>query len=166
MYFFEEGKNSYTVKIDDRTTLITQKIKLSRKLLKRKDYNRALQLIKDGIDLCDNGLFDEDKPLVRPNYLSNLKNQSLCHLKLGSWRLLEESVGEYIDVKLRRKKKKNDNMREGKIGDGAQTINLMHSNARKQGDNARWGYSNWKLDISFDLFDYDDCRILVIRTIF
>lgn len=131
MYFFEEGKNSYTVKIDHRTSLISQKIKLSRKLLKRKDYTKALLLIKDGIDLCDNGLFDEDKPLVRTNYLSNLKNQSLCHLKLAKWRLVEETVAEYIDVKLRRKKKKDENMREGKIGDGAQTINLMHANARK-----------------------------------
>lgn len=125
MYYFEEGKNSYTVKIDDRLRLIDQKLRLSRNLLKQKAYSNALTVIKKGIDLCENGLFDEDKPLVLKSHLSNLKNESLCHLKLADWAAMERVCGDYVDLKLGRKKKGKGGLKEGKVGDGAQAINLI-----------------------------------------
>lgn len=123
MYFFKEGRNTYTVDFDEREQYIREKQTISRKLLKQGRFFHALNVIKDALELCESGSYDEDKKKLQNLHLINLKNKSLCEWKLKMWKGMETTCKEYIDVK-RGKFKDQQIEKEGKIAPNAQTINL------------------------------------------
>jgi hypothetical protein len=123
LYFFKEGRNTYTVNFDERSTYIQEKQVISRKLLKQGRYSHALEVIVDGLELCENGAYEEDQKRLRNQQQTNLKNKTLCLWKLKEWRKMEETCREYIDSRFGKIKKK-EQMKETKIGPNAQTINI------------------------------------------
>jgi hypothetical protein len=123
LYFFKEGRNTYTVNFEQREAYIGEKQVISRTLLRQKRYEHALEVINDGLELCENGAYEEDQRRLRNQQQANLKNKSLCLWKMKNWRKMEETCREYMDSKQGKIKKKED-AKETKIGPNAQTINI------------------------------------------
>ena len=123
LYYFKEGQNTYTVDFEEREKFLREKQDISRKLLKQARYAHALEVIKDALELCEGGSYEEDKRRLRPFKLTNLKNKSLCLWKSKKWRDMETTCRDYVDLVLG-KVKKATLPKEGKIGPNAQTINL------------------------------------------
>jgi hypothetical protein len=80
-------------------------------------------VIKDSLELCESGSFEEDKKKLKNQHLINLKNKSLCEWKLKNWKDMEKTCRDYIDLK-RGTLKTPEIEKEGKIGPNAQTINI------------------------------------------
>ena len=131
VYYFKEGRNAYTVNFDERERYIQEKRDISRKLLKKKRYEHAQEVIQDSIELCDSGTFEEDKRKLKNYHITNLKNKSLCQWKLKNWREMEQTCRDYIDLK-QGKVKPSKMAKEGKIGPNAQTINLKQPEIKQE----------------------------------
>ena len=98
VYFFTEGKNNFTVTSEERLDHIQRKKKLVEKLIKQGLPKKALKVLKMIQELCNYGVYDEDKAGLQSYNLSSLLNISLCHWKLGNWSMLKKSCEKVLEV--------------------------------------------------------------------
>ena len=132
MYYFEEGKNPYTFKIEERMEHLEEKNGLIRNFLKNKEYKKGLNIIADLLDLSQNGLFDEDKPKTQNFIFTGLKNKTLCLWKMNDWKELEKTCNEYFEHIIPSKKDPKK-LEEGKIGQNAQVFTIGSSQNKDKG---------------------------------
>lgn len=101
LYFFVEGKNTFTIKIDDRKEFISRKKLIGARLIKINLPKKALKLFKTVIEYSSQGMFEEDKHIFKPDLLSGYLNSSLCFWKLENWSKMKEMA--YLALKVDQK---------------------------------------------------------------
>ena len=84
-YYFTEGSNNFTISFEEKLKHIQRKKDKATQFLKDGKYKRALKLLKVIEDMCNYGVFDEDKTQLKPHRVSALLNISLCYWKLENW---------------------------------------------------------------------------------
>lgn len=85
LYYFTEGSNNFTIEFDDKLKHILRKKDRATQFLKAGQYKWALKLLKIIEELCNYGVFDEDKQQLKSHRISALLNISLCFWKLENW---------------------------------------------------------------------------------
>ena len=90
--YFVEGKNTFTIKLDDRKEFIKRKKELATTLLKKENYKKALKILKTVIEYCTLGLFNEDQNVFKAELISAYLNSSLCFWKMSNWGKMKEQA--------------------------------------------------------------------------
>ncbi len=96
LYFFTEGKNSFTVKIDEKIEYICRRKQKAVAFIKSGHYKRSVKLLKKIKALCNFGTFDEDKLKLRNFKISANLNLSLCYWKLCDWKKMIQSAEDVL----------------------------------------------------------------------
>lgn len=87
VYNFSEGKNSFTMTIDEKIFHAKRKREIALLKLKEGNVKKALKIFENINSFFDIGDFlEKDRVNVRPVQISALLNTTLCYQKLSQWR--------------------------------------------------------------------------------
>lgn len=76
---------------------VKRKRQLAERLIKAGNHKKALKVLKTIQDLCNFGIYDEDKAQLKPFDLSSILNISLCHWKMGNWSELKKTCHKILE---------------------------------------------------------------------
>lgn len=98
MRFFAEGRNNFTLSLEEKENHIRRKRGVAEKLITQKEHKKALKVLKTIRGLCITGSFDEDKATLQRFLKPVVLNSSLCYWKLGDWQEMRKAAREALEI--------------------------------------------------------------------
>lgn len=97
-YYFFEGRNAFTFKLNERVEHIKRKREVAVRFLEQAKYKKAIKLLKVIHEFCTLGIYDEDKKELNTFNLSALLNLSLCYWKLKDWVHMKQFSTKALEI--------------------------------------------------------------------
>ena len=95
VHTFSIGDNAFSMGVEDKKKCYADRKPVIVKMLKKKDYVKALTLLEFLNDILEKG--DEEKAELKDLRTSCFLNLSLCYWKLGNWKKMREASKKLLD---------------------------------------------------------------------